>query len=211
MKAINVIFMCLTVATALLSSCGDGESDEMIEKALKRQFQTYPQSTLQDVYKSFFQNRFGPGHIVADVSAAERYLQSELSLSDEFSGEYYEPTGADSCFYRVNLSVVRDSVIPYDVFFDAFIRSTKNVCFPTIEEWRKEWKQVERIVAKSEFRPDGFSADSAAIAQLLDSGEYVMHHSRRYSEAYHPHYRVFERRIFETELLPLIEKALTGD
>ncbi len=203
--------MCLAVATALLSSCGEVKSDEKIEKALERQFQTYPQSTLQDVYKSFFQNRFGPGHIVADVSAAERYLQSELSLSDEFSGEYYEPTGADSCFYRVNLSVVRDSIVPYDVYFDAFIRSTKDVIFPSIEEWCKEWKQVESVVAKSDFRPDGFSEDSATIAQLLDSGYYVMHHSKRYSEAYHPHYRIFQRHIFETELLPMIEKASKGD
>ena len=35
-------------------------------------------------------------------------------------------------------------------------------------------------------------------------------HSPEYREAYHPHYRIVERGIFERELKPLIEKNCYG-
>ena len=34
----------------------------------------------------------------------------------------------------------------------------------------------------------------------------VKHHSRAFNEAYHPHYRIVRRDIFEKEILPLINK-----
>lgn len=40
---------------------------------------------------------------------------------------------------------------------------------------------------------------------ILDQGKYASHHSIAYNEAYHPHYRLIEKTIFEKELLPLIE------
>lgn len=52
--------------------------------------------------------------------------------------------------------------------------------------------------------PD-FEADSEAIRALLKEGQYASHHSRQYENAYHPHYRLIEREIFEKELLPLIQ------
>ena len=52
--------------------------------------------------------------------------------------------------------------------------------------------------------PD-FEADSEAIRALLKEGQYASHHSRQYENAYHPHYRLIEKGIFEKELLPLIQ------
>ena len=49
-----------------------------------------------------------------------------------------------------------------------------------------------------------FESDSQAIEALLNQGEYVMHHSPEYSDAYQPHYRLIERTIFEEEILPKI-------
>ena len=33
----------------------------------------------------------------------------------------------------------------------------------------------------------------------------AMHHSRAYNAAYHPHYRIVRRDIFEEEILPKLE------
>ena len=41
----------------------------------------YPQSTLQDVYKSCFQDYFGPAHIISNREAARRYIEYELAHS----------------------------------------------------------------------------------------------------------------------------------
>lgn len=39
--------------------------------------------------------------------------------------------------------------------------------------------------------------------------EYATSHSVDYREAYHPHYRIIERSIFEREILPLLSNSVT--
>jgi hypothetical protein len=46
----------------------------------------------------------------------------------------------------------------------------------------------------------------AFIDSILSVGRYAISHSPEYREAYHPHYRIVERGIFERELKPLIER-----
>ena len=51
-----------------------------------------------------------------------------------------------------------------------------------------------------------YQQDKAFIDSILSVGRYAISHSPEYREAYHPHYRIVERGIFERELKPLIEK-----
>jgi len=48
---------------------------------------------------------------------------------------------------------------------------------------------------------------SAQDIRPLDS-RFVLSHSTAFKEAYHPHYRIVRRDIFEKELLPLINKSI---
>ena len=43
-------------------------------------------------YKNFFQDKFGPGHIVSDTIAAGNYLRREMASYTETEGEIAEPT-----------------------------------------------------------------------------------------------------------------------
>ena len=56
--------------------------------------------------------------------------------------------------------------------------------------------------------PD-YDREKQFIDSLLSVGKYAISHSSDYREAYHPHYRIVERRIFENELKPLIDKGQT--
>ena len=60
----------------------------------------FPKSTLQDLYKSFFQDRFGPGHIIADEASAMRYLQYELATMDNPVGPLLEDHNINICIYN---------------------------------------------------------------------------------------------------------------
>ena len=42
-----------------------------------------------------------------------------------------------------------------------------------------------------------FASDSAAIAQLLSDGKYVVHHSSRFNKTYSPHYRIIRKDVLE--------------
>lgn len=180
-------------------------SVDKIKKSVERQLRDFPESTLQDLYKSFFQDRFGPGHLVIDTASAGNYLRHELNNSDSFHEMYYEPTGCDTNYYRVNLSVIKENKISYQKFFDAFLRSVDKVNFDDISEWKTEWSRIEEVIISMNLNLDNFEEDLKMIHSVLERGEYAVHHSEIYNSEYHPHYRIIGKKIFEEEMLPIIE------
>ena len=192
----------LVVATA----CTGDDTRERIRQSVERQMERYPHSTLRDLYKNYFQDRFGPGHIIADEKAADNYLRYELENAATMEGDDYEPTGYEERFMRVNLSVIADGRVPYDKYLSAFVRSVNGIEPITIEQWREEWKVIDEVINEMNLNLPDYEADRAEIWALLERGEYVMHHSKLFEQHYDPHYRIIEREIFQREILPLIEQ-----
>lgn len=192
----------LVVATA----CTGDSTRERIRQSVERQMERYPHSTLRDLYKNYFQDRFGPGHIIADEKAADNYLRYELENAATMEGDDYEPTGYEERFMRVNLSVIADGRVPYDKYLSAFVRSVNGIEPITVEQWREEWKVIDEVINKMNLNLSNYEADRAEIWALLERGEYVMHHSKLFEQHYDPHYRIIEREIFQREILPLIEQ-----
>ena len=153
-----LIFNLLFLFCVSFAGCGSS-SVERIKKSVERQLRDYPKSTLQDLYKSFFQDRFGPGHMVNDTSSAGNYLRYELNNSDSFHKMYYEPTGCDTNYYRVNLSVLKENKISYQKFFDAFLRSVEKVDMNDISEWKEEWNIIETVIISMNLNLDNFEED----------------------------------------------------
>lgn len=192
----------LVVATA----CTGDDTRERIRQSVERQMERYPHSTLRDLYKNYFQDRFGPGHIIADEKAADNYLRYELENSATMEGDDYEPTGYEERFMRVNLSVIADGRVPYDKYLSAFVRSVNGIEPITIEQWREEWAVIDEVINEMNLNLPNYEADRVEIWALLERGEYVMHHSKLFEQHYDPHYRIIEREIFRREILPLIEQ-----
>ncbi|MBR4995117.1 MAG: hypothetical protein IKY82_03550 [Alistipes sp.] len=207
----SYLYTIVAAGVALLfiagcKSANDTHAD--IRASVERQMEMYPKSTLRDLYKNYFQDFFGPGHIIANTDNADRYLRYELNNSESFEGLDYEPTGYRGAFYRVNLSVIADGRVPYEKYFDAFVRSVNGIVSPSIEQWRKEWAKIDSIITQMGVLTDTAAADAdrATIKQALDSGNAVMHHSEEFNRHYAPHYRIISREIFEQEILPLLGK-----
>ncbi len=185
--------------------------DASIRQAIVQQVETYPASTLKDIYKNFFQDAFGPGHLMSNAPDAERrmrnYLEQECEEAKKDSNPCpdYELTGSHGRFYRVNLSVINDGRVPMDIFLSAFMKSAAQFSLPKVEDWKQEWIAIEKCIKDLGYRFPDQAQDSAAIMNILDQGQYASHHSTAYNVAYHPHYRLIEKTIFEKELLPLIE------
>ena len=182
-----------------------GQSIDTIamRSAIEMQLATYPESTLQDLYKSFYQEHFGSGHSISDTASARRYLMRELSTMDETSSPYFEPTGSQSDYVRVYLSAVADSLITAEQLMDAFVRSANSWQEPTVS-WTEKWEAIVSIIQANKMEIEGFETDLPLLNEAAQNHQAV-HHSRRYNEAYHPHYRIVERSIFEKELKPFIQ------
>ena len=174
-----------------------------VRSAIERQLATYPESTLQDIYKSFYQEHFGPGHIISDTASARRYLMRELSEMGKTPSPYFEPSGSQGDYVRVYLSAVADSLITAEQLLDAFVRSANLWQEPTIS-WMEKWEAIVSIIQANKIELEGFETDLPLLTEAAQNNQAV-HHSRRYNEAYHPHYRIVERSIFESELKPTLK------
>ena len=158
---------------------------------------------MQDIYKSFYQEHFGPGHIISDMASARRYLMRELSEMGEAQSLYFEPTGSQGDYIRVYLSAIADSLITSEQLLDAFIKSANSWQEPTVS-WMEKWEAIVSIIQANKVEIEGFETDLPLLNEATRNRQAV-HHSRRYNEAYHPHYRIVERSIFERELAPALK------
>ena len=182
--------------------------------AIACQLQDYPETRVQDIYKSFCQDNLGPGHLIPDPQSARNYLESELRTfrEDLDSARYdapsimYYPVGDQGNYVRVDLSVVLDGLVGEETYLDAFVRSANEGKRLTEEQWVAKWRDVEKVI-KKDFPdiPDAVK-DLEMIDSYVEKGDLIMHHSEAFSNAYNPHYRIIARDIFEKEIKPLIDR-----
>ncbi|MBP3614038.1 MAG: hypothetical protein J6J37_04565 [Bacteroidaceae bacterium] len=194
----------IAVVVFVLSACSNG--DGSIRRAIEEMRERYLSTTLQDIYKSCFQDYYGVTHLLSDRESVKRYIDYELSNADSLVSSYYEPCGWRGEFIRVNLSAIRDERITTDMLTDAFMASAEFSMKNSTEEWKTLWQDIMAEARKTTPVLKNFSEDSIAIAALLDRGEYVMHHSKEYRDAHHPHYRIIHHTIFERDILPHLQE-----
>lgn len=194
MKRFFILLSCILC----LASCKQGMVDSAaVEAAVSTQLETYPESRLQDLYKSFFQDRFGPGHIIRDRQSALEYILSEIAEADTLAGARTEPCGWQGNYIRVNLSVITDGLISAEELTDALMASAKEVKPEDIEHWKDEWAEIVAIIEKDHPDIPDLAEDKSKIEELLSSGQYAYHHSAAYEAAYHPHYRIIASSVLD--------------
>lgn len=185
----KALFLLLLVCS--LGACRHQRVDSAaVAESVDTQLAMFPESRLQDLYKSFFQDRFGPGHIIRDRQSALDYILAELADADTLSGLRTEPCGWEGNYVRVNLSVVADSLMTADQLTDALMASAREVKEEDIKRWKTEWAQILAIIEQTHPDLPDLAEDKAKIDELLASGQYAYHHSSAYEQAYHPHYRI---------------------
>lgn len=203
MKNLFSIIAILSIAL-LLNSCHSQTHPR--EDFVRSYFLKYPEATLQDIYKGSFQDVFGPAHLLTNREAVENYINREIETAESLEGEDYVPCGWQGNFYQVNLKVIADGRIPMDDFVDAFIASANGIDTTLTQAWLEEWEQLQQATRKIIPHLQGFKEDSTLLANLLKQGKYVVHHSRKFNQYYHPHYRIIRRDLFEKKIFPKLNR-----
>lgn len=195
------------IMSIVISAQESGEDQLSIEGFVNRQMQNYPKSRLLDIYKSCFQDYMGAEHLVSDRQRVKAYLDEELNTTslDNLMPWYYEPCGIDSSYYRVSIKTIKEGFITEDQLLDAFIRSANSETRPSVESWSNRWHMIIGTIDRMKLDMPNYQEDKQFIDSVLSVGKYAISHSPDYREAYHPHYRIVERSIFEKEIKHLIE------
>ena len=191
----------------LLSGCALAQD---IQSFIRQQMFLYPKSHVLDLYKSCFQDYMGAEHLISDRKQVKSYLDEELANIDidDLPKWPYEPCGIKGRYVRISLRSVKEGLITEDMLLDAFVRSA-NIKRPSVKSWSRRWHKIIGTIDKMNLNLPDYDREKQFIDSILSVGKYAISHSSDYREAYHPHYRIVERRIFENELKPLIEKGQT--
>jgi hypothetical protein len=199
----GLLFSIAFIMSVAISAQESGAYQLSIEGFVNRQLQIYPKSRLLDIYKSCFQDYMGAEHLVSDRQRVKAYLDEELNTTslDDLMPWYYEPCGIDSSYYRVSIRAIKEGLISEDQLLDAFIRSACSETRPSVESWSERWHKMIGTIDQMKLDLPNYQEDKQFIDSVLSAGKYAISHSPDYREAYHPHYRIVERSIFEKELL----------
>ena len=200
MKKLILLSIILVVSVSV--------SAQDIAGFVSRQMETYPQSRLLDIYKSCFQDYMGAEHLVTDRQRVKAYLDEELNTTtlEDLLPWLYEPCGAEGNYVRVSIRTVKEGIIGADLLLDAFIRSANTDKRPSVKSWCDRWHEILEVIDTMNLNYPNYAVDKLFIDSILSVGKYAISHSPEYREAYHPHYRIVERSIFDREILTLIKK-----
>jgi len=195
----NFIILFMPFLICCNSNHNENRCDMMIEAAVNEQLARYPKSTLQDIYKNFYQDKFGAEHAAPSREQAQNYLDYELrNMTDTDTTEFVEEIGFRKNFVRVPLALVKHGKLHADTLLNAFLESAKVDFSENIaEEWVKEWATIVRIIETKNIQIDNFLADKKRINALLQQNPTIaLHHSDEFRTAYKPHYRIVKKEIF---------------
>jgi hypothetical protein len=187
--------VAIILSILFLQGCGRPENE--IASAVNAQLLHYPESRLQDIYKNFFQDEFGPGHLLNDTAGAWQYLEYELSEMTSSGNHTVEPCGAGKNFYRVPLDLIKDGVISDSILFNAFMESASSFRLPVIGSWKKKWDEIAGVIEGMNLNLPNYEQDKKALSDMLGKGETAVHHSLQYEELYKPHYRIVGKKQWE--------------
>jgi len=190
------VLVCLAASAQL--------SEDEVFSAIKQMQERYPKITLCDIYKSFYQDRFGPGHIIESKEKAEGYLMKEMKNTEELSVEI-EPTGAKGNFVRVDIFFIQMGLIDKDAYIKHLMNSVVETDSTDIRQWLMDWNYVIKVIERRGLKIENYKEDMEFIRQRMENGIYEMNHSEQFNKLYHPHYRIFRRDVYEQNIKPLIK------
>ena len=184
------VFFILVLIPFLLS-CSTQE--QAIREMCLTLRQSYPKATLQDVYKTCYQDFFGSEHLVRDTASARYYLHSELqncTVEDLSRMPLYELTGFRHRYVRVNLSLVLSGEVSEEQLLSDFIAAASRDNVLT-GNWEKEWLTIQSVALS--VCPEW--ADEELQLQLVEAARLgrAVRHSDAFREAYRPHYRIIRK------------------
>jgi hypothetical protein len=163
---------------------------EAVEELLNR----YPEATLQDIYKTMYQDRFGVAHILAERDVMSRYIAKEVYSTSGECECYYEPCGWRGEYVRIDLRAVRDGLLSADELAEKLIATAALAEDVSSAEWQQEWASILEVSSDLVTGLENYESDLLLLNECAAQCQTV-HHSEAYRVAYSPHYRIVHRSL----------------
>ena len=150
----------------------------------------YPAATLQDLYKTCYQDFFGAEHLMRDTAAARQYLHSELEQCGEqdlSAMPLREPTGFRHRFVRINLRNIQEGYMTEEALLILFIDAAGKEN-SVHDDWASEWQKIETIALQ--IHPAWKNKELQKELRKAADLQAAVRHSEAFRNTYNPHYRI---------------------
>ena len=185
--------LILCIFAMMLFSC-ENQENKAIRTMCQDIHNRYPLATLQDIYKTCYQDFFGAEHLMNDTAAARQYIHYELEQcrdTDLSLMPDYEPTGFRHRFVRVNFSNLVEGQLTEEQLVMMFIdAAAHDNAFGS--DWPSEWRLIEQIALG--VNPEWAAASLQAELTEAAENNYAVRHSEAFRNAYNPHYRIVRNK-----------------
>lgn len=191
------ILILLTVGLTACVQRSHIPSDK-VQAMCKQIAEVYPAATLQDIYKTCYQDFFGAEHLMQDTAAARAYLHYELNqLKSEGVNEtrmpMCEPTGFRHRFQRINLALVLNGTMSEEELLLLFIDAAgdegmNELRSEGMNDWSEEWNEIERIALT--VQPAWQDDELQGLLREAATNKQAVRHSESFRNTYKPHYRI---------------------
>lgn len=165
-----------------------------IKKLLLSEYRLHPEAQIRDYYKLFFQDAFGPAHILNNRISAENYLKSELTEASNFEEHDLQDIRCLNNYFRVNIKLIVNGKISFKKFLDLFIKSQKLDSRIAWDQWQIIWDQIEQTIISLNIP---FKKEDLLEMRRISKTKEIISHSKIYKKNYHPHYRLIKKNLIE--------------
>lgn len=162
---------------------------------IRQELNLFPKANLQDIYKLFYQDFFGPSHFIPEKESAKIMIEREIKKSSTRTIHYdILPVFSVNKFLRVDLSILKSDLDVHQ-FSEIFFLSTKIKIHQPFQ-WKKQWDNIMKTVEKN--YPDLLkNISSVNEMKKCSIQNLTVHHSRIYNLEYQPHYRLIAECIWK--------------
>lgn len=170
---------------------------ETLEQILRSHAKKYPLMEPQDAVKLIYQNVFGGGHLISDLTTCRRKLRQEIAATPQEPGApLLEYIGNGMVRVMLN-ALVGSGYSPEQLGYD-FIRSSREHT-GRMNGFLLKLDILRKVTASGTF---GFSSEE--LERYLDAykqaGYPMVSHSEQYRQAYRPAYRIVMLRVLPEAL-----------
>lgn len=169
-----------------------------VKTLIEYQQHLHPSFKAQDVYKLFYQAAFGVEHILADSTAVDSFLLSELQSVDSTMPDepLVERISLEGEVVRINLRPFKHLNLSPALLVKAMFRSAAETIPDTLLFYRM-WNEFSSLVrfGMLKFPETDVKTWNAKVASGVIE---PVHHSREYATVNKPAYRVVKRDVFES-------------
>lgn len=161
-------------------------------------YRLYHTLALRDIYKLLYQRVFGPEHSIDDLKAARERLYLEVIQLPEMpvSITMIEPLSSVLC--RVNLQPFIQAGGDIGRLWKVFRQTVRDFQPGSLADFQGDWRHFRNTCWAQRYAPELLEQ----FWQRMATADFPpVHHSRRYTEAHAPHYRVICRSLAEAVLV----------